>query len=89
MIFCKKKMNDKNKIEEASIAQNAVCPVCQVKGAKIQVTSTFLGIIPYFEPDGREHYHDRNQRLANLTCLNGHEHSIQIFNTCWCGWKQQ
>lgn len=78
-----------NEAEKLIIENGIICPTCNVRGAKVSLTTTMVGVSTYTDLDGHNHEHDGNHCDANCTCLNGHKYSVQMINSCWCGWKQQ
>ena len=68
------------------------CPICESEGRTSQIypdgygTSTLMNCPPYYDEQGKLHYHDRNTISSGGRCSNGHTYSQTAGNKCWCGW---
>lgn len=52
-------------------------------------STTLMYCMPFYDKDGKKHHHDTNHVTASYICSNGHCFSVKIYNTCWCGWRQE
>ena len=69
------------------------CPECAKSGKQSTVSalysvSTAVHHAPFFDQQGRPHYHDQNIRTYTCQCSEGHTFDAIIPNNCHCGWKQ-
>ena len=69
-----------------------ICLKCKENGLKSIIrpgasSSTLIYNCPYYDEDGKYHYHDMNTTTTNYTCSNGHQWVIvSSRQSCWCGW---
>ena len=69
-----------------------ICPKCEASGGRSRVyvtpggISTAMAYQPYYDEEGRYHYHDGNSFTQTWACSEGHSGAIVGANRCWCGW---
>lgn len=72
------------------------CPECEKQGLAPEridilpggmVTAAFIS--PFYDSEGKHHFHDTNRHTEDLKCSNGHEFTYTKSHKCWCGWKQE
>lgn len=71
-----------------------ICPECKAENKKSRVyagpsSSTCMHCAPYYDEDGKHHYHDINTSSTSYSCSNGHEWSESSQGSCWCGWPDK
>lgn len=69
-----------------------ICPNCKKEGKRSKVTSfggsvTLMGWQPFWDEDGKAHYHDPNIHSSQYNCSNGHTWKESKGGSCWCGWE--
>jgi hypothetical protein len=70
------------------------CPTCVAEGKKSTVSvgigmTTCAYYTPFYDEDGKYHYHDGNITTTELSCSNGHTWAQRSGNSCWCGWTNE
>ncbi len=75
-------------------SERVICNECQSQGLKSAVqdcgsTSTMLACMPFYDEEGKHHYHNYNRVTTSFKCSNNHRFTKQRLNGCWCGWKQE
>lgn len=65
------------------------CPRCIEESQKSKVyvgisTSTLLHSPPFYDEEGRFHYHDPNTTTTHYSCSNDHDWQESACNKCWC-----
>ena len=68
-----------------------LCPICVGQSLKSTVheggsKTTQAYCPPFYDPEGVRHHHDINIRSRSFRCSNGHSWTVQLPNTCACGW---
>lgn len=68
------------------------CPVCIQEGKKSTLrdtggTCTLASCAPFYDEEGKHHYHDHNTTTLNYSCSNGHSYTVSKRGSCWCGWN--
>ncbi len=68
------------------------CPQCVEQGKSSccyerSMLKTLMSCVPFYDADGKRHYHDLNHETRNYSCSNGHQWSEKVESTCWCGWR--
>lgn len=85
---------------ERALPKPVVCPECSATGVKSRivkkqrsntVTALYREPKQLFDDDGREHFHDDDDRRgpASYTCSAGHTFSVESMTPCWCGWPEK
>lgn len=71
------------------------CPHCVEKNLKSSIQkadaghTTALSCPPYYDEEGKYHYHDSNVETSNYQCSNGHRFTKKRTGSCWCGWGKK
>ena len=68
-----------------------ICETCKAEGKTSRVYDqgsrmTLLNCTPFYDEQGRHHYHDSNTATAGYRCSNGHNWVVTSTGSCWCGW---
>lgn len=50
---------------------------------------TLLNCTPFYDEQGRHHYHDSNTTTSGYECSNGHNWVVKSKPSCWCGWPNK
>ena len=74
------------------LVKRRFCPECQMQGELSTVmvgsgTRTLLASYPYWDEEGRYHFHDYNTSRYHYSCSRGHQWAETETGSCWCGWK--
>lgn len=65
-----------------------ICPKCKEENKKsklyigIGTTTTAGGMPPYYDEEGKYHYHDPNATTSNYSCSNGHNFFVSKVKEC-------
>lgn len=70
------------------------CKQCNEEGltSRVEVGPGFrtaMCAVPYYDEQGRYHYHDPNTSTYTYQCSNGHEWSESSTSHCWCEAEQK
>jgi len=65
------------------------CPVCKEEGKRSIVTegptmTTDMYSAPFYDEDGKRHFHDPNRHDTQYTCSEGHRFWSSWRDVCWC-----
>lgn len=71
-----------------------ICETCKAEGKTSRVYDqgsrmTLLNCTPFYDEQGRHHYHDSNTSTAGYRCSNGHSWVVTSTGSCWCGWPNE
>lgn len=72
-----------------------ICETCKAEGRTSRVCGqggsymTLLNCTPFYDEQGRHHYHDSNTTTDNFECSNGHRWTVKSTPSCWCGWPNK
>lgn len=78
-----------NEVDKLILKNGVICPTCCIKGLKdFGYTTTIAASNNFEDENGNYHEHDGNSADGRCECQNGHQFSIRLFNSCWCGWTQ-
>lgn len=69
-----------------------ICEECQKlnKKSTIAIGNSMMTAVyykPFYDENGKYHNHDANKKTTGYSCSNGHNWSVSIRGSCWCGWK--
>lgn len=69
------------------------CKECEKLGLKSKVYSstkavTCMGSSPFYDENGKYHYHDMTTIFTDYQCSNGHDWTEMSNSKCWCGWSK-
>ena len=59
-----------------------ICQACLLEG--LRSTVSVSGTIRYYDEEGREHCHDRNDYTTSYECSRGHTFRETARRRCWC-----
>ena len=70
-----------------------MCPECLAQGLKSCVrpgvgNTTAMYCPPFYDSDGRMHFHDGNTTTTPYRCSNGHSWTETSSGSCWRGWPK-
>ncbi len=76
-----------------------ICEKCKEQGLKSRVSEmgcskTLLGYRPFYDENGKRHYHNPNVTTTSYKCSNGHSWETKSrgggrYGRCWCGWPDK
>jgi hypothetical protein len=71
-----------------------ICETCRSEGKTSRVydrgsSMTLLNCTPFYDEQGRQHYHDSNTTTSGYECSNGHSWVVKSKPSCWCGWPNE
>lgn len=49
--------------------------------------TTSMHCDPFYDNDGKYHFHDLNINTIDYECNNGHSFKEKTSGFCWCGWN--
>lgn len=69
--------------------ERVVCETCRVDGSKSTVrivggTTTAVGVVRFYDEEGRFHDHDSNVTRLTYRCSRGHSWDDARKPSCWC-----
>jgi len=69
-----------------------ICPFCAREGRKSQLRpgisfKTAMYFAPYYDEEGKYHFHDGNMTTTDFGCSNGHRFDYRRKGYCSCGWS--
>lgn len=67
------------------------CPECKKAKLKSRVypgigSATLMYCRPFYDEDGKYHFHDLNTTTTSYSCSQGHDWVETTKGSCWCGW---
>lgn len=71
------------------------CKECVASGQKSRVYGggagrmTCVGFTPYYDEDGKHHFHNPNVFTTGYHCSKGHSWVEKTRSSCWCGWPEK
>ena len=74
--------------ESDYITPSQCIPDCKLKIRESGGNNSELWCGPAYKDKDKPwyHFHDTNEEYVNFTCDAGHEQSIRVDHSCWCGW---
>lgn len=76
------------------ICEDMICEKCATEGKTSRVRNTHIvktlgAYLPFYDKQGRQHFHDANMTNAEYRCTNGHVWHTRGTGSCWCGWPNE